>query len=516
MRTLAELKDTHPLVYQYFSSLEQGEFWIRRIQEIDAYWSQIGHADVPEVIFDGAKLPKDIEIAGEYEIIYAGATLGLLHAAAMAYLHNRSVLVIDKYTPAKTHRDWNISLRELLRLDKMGLISQAEAERAITAHYRTGFVEFAARQDRKRLYMTGVLDCAVESDVILDLALKRVLSHPKSGVLGHTRFKRVFKLEEGVVVEVEREGQRAYFKAKMLVDTMGILSPIAMQLNHGLPQTHCCPTVGTLSSGLENIDYDVGEILVSTEPADFSHGSGRQLIWEGFPASRTEFTSYLFFYDRIDSDNDKSLLNLFEVYFEKLPSYKPIGRNFKIHKPVFGIIPAYHHHGFGKTRVTADDRIVLFGDAASLSSPLTFCGFGSMVRNLERTTVALAAALERNALSRNDLEPINAFEPNVAIMSNLMKFMCFDARTDEPNFVNELMNEIMKVLDALPERYRESLFRDEMTLSDFTTLILTVGVKYPKIFPITYQKLGISGSLSWLQNWAGWAFSALKKAEPVR
>jgi lycopene cyclase CruA len=515
MKSLTELQATHPLVYQHFSKLADGEFWVRRIQELDRYWSRIGQANIPEVILDGSKLPPAIKITGEFDVIYAGATLGLLHAAAMASLHQQSVLVFDKYTPAKTHRDWNISLRELARLEKMGLIKQAEVEHAITARYKTGFVEFAARGERKRLYMQNVLDCAIESDAILCLALKRLLQHPKSAVIGQTYFERVFKCEHGVIVEVRREGQLQYFKAKVLVDTMGVMSPIAMQLNNGLPQTHCCPTVGTLASGLENVDYSVGEILVSTEPADFSRGGGRQLIWEGFPASQTEFTSYLFFYDRIDSENDKSLLNLFEVYFEKLPTYKPLGKDFKIHKPVFGIIPAYHHNGFGNSRVTADDRIVLFGDAASLSSPLTFCGFGSMVRNLERTTTALAHALERNALSRADLEHINAFEPNVAIMSNLMKFMCYDKRTDEPNFVNELMNEIMKVLDELPERYRETLFRDEMTLADFTTLILKVGAKYPKIFPITYQKLGILGSVSWLQNWAGWALAELKKSERV-
>ncbi len=96
-----------------------------------------------------------------------------------------------------------------------------------------------------------------------------------------------------------------------------------------------------------------------------------------------------------------------------------------------------------------------------------------------------------------------------------MKFMCMTSVRTNPNFVNELMNEIMKVLDELPERYRETLFRDEMTLADFTTLILKVGAKYPKIFPITYQKLGILGSVSWLQNWAGWALAELKKSERV-
>ncbi len=514
---LSKIQQTHPRVYEHFSKIQHGEFWLTRIMELDRYWSQVGNRPAPQVIFDGANLPKGIEISGEFDAIYAGATLGLLHAAALTDLFGKRVLLIDKYTPAKTHRDWNISLRELQRLDSMGFLKLSETEKAITKTYKTGFVEFAARKEKKRLFIDHVLDCAIESDVILQLALNKVLARKENMVLAQTAFKRCWKLDGGVIVEVERNGAAQFFKAKVLVDTMGIMSPIAMQLNseNGIvrPQTHLCPTVGTLASGLEDIDYDIGEILVSTEPADTSHGSGRQLIWEGFPASDTLFTSYLFFYDRVDSDNDKSLLNLFETYFEKLPTYKKPSAKFHIEKPVFGIIPAYHHDGFSKTRVTADDGIVLFGDAASLSSPLTFCGFGSMVRNLERTTSKLADALSHNTTSRGDLDTISAYEPNVAIMSNLMKFMCYDARTDEPNFVNELMNEIMKVLDELPPRYRETMFRDEMSLADFTTLILTVGAKYPKIFAITYQKLGISGSVSWLQNWAGWAARSLSPSK---
>jgi lycopene cyclase CruA len=506
---LNAIQASHPLVFEAFSKIDNGEMWLARIAELDRYWSIIGKRESPAVIFDAQSLPKALDIAGEFDLIYAGATLGLLHASAMTELYDKRVLVIDKYAPAKTHRDWNISRRELQRLDQMGFLPQSETEKAITKTYQTGFVEFAARKEKKRLFIDKVLDCAVESDVILKLSLDKLLARKENAALAQTVFKRCWKTERGVVVEVERNGAAQFFKCKVFVDAMGVMSPIAMQLNsengYVRPQTHICPTVGTLASGLEDIDYDIGEILVSTEPADFSKGNGRQLIWEGFPASDALFTSYLFFYDRIDSQNDKSLLNLFETYFEKLPTYKKPSPNFRVHKPVFGMIPAYHHEGFGKSRVTADDGIILLGDAASLSSPLTFCGFGSMVRNLERTASKLADALSRNAVDKSALDLISAYEPNVAIMSNLMKFMCFDGRTDEPNFVNELMNEIMKVLDELPPRYRETMFRDEMSLADFTTLILTVGAKYPKIFPITYQKLGISGSLSWLQNWAGWA-----------
>ncbi|MBC8043452.1 MAG: hypothetical protein IAF08_08400 [Rhizobacter sp.] len=511
--SLESIKATHPLTYKHFSSLSGGEAWLNRVVELDSYWANIGNRAVPHVIENASALPKNISLSGTFDLIYAGATLGLLHAAAMTHRYGKSVLVIDRHTPASTHRDWNISMRELHRLRDLDLISEPELKSAVTKTYRTGFVEFAATQHKKRLFIDEVLDCAVESDVILQSALERIKQRSTNQVLAETRFEKCYLTADGIVVQVRTASDVLFFKAKVLVDAMGVLSPIAMQLNGGVPQTHLCPTVGTLASGLDNIDYDLGEILVSTEPADTAHGNpGRQLIWEGFPASDTAFTSYLFFYDRADSSNDKSLLNLFETYFEKLPSYKPLGADFKIHKPVFGIIPAYHHAGFGKARETASDRIILFGDAASLSSPLTFCGFGSMVRNLERTTAKLADALDKNTLSKPALSAISAFEPNVSIMSNLMKYMCYDAATDAPNFVNDLMNEVMKVLDELPVRYRQTMFRDEMSLADFTTLILTVGRKYPKIFEITYHKLGISGSLSWLQNWTGWAASELKKS----
>lgn len=511
MLSLLEIEHSHPFTYRHFSTIPNGDKWLSRIAELDRYWETIGNRAVPEAVLDGSKLPNGLKISGEFDLIYAGATLGLLHAAAMTGLHQKRVLVLDRHTPGKTHRDWNISMEELLKLDKMGVIQEADARKAVTKIYKTGFVEFASTETPKRLYLDKVLDCAVDSDIILGFALKKIRSAPGNEVLGQTVFKRCYKMPDGVVVEVETSGETRFYKAKVLVDTMGVMSPIAMQLNESRPQTHICPTVGTVASGFEGIDYDIGEILVSNEPADKSMGSGRQLIWEGFPASDKEFTSYLFFYDCIDSDNDRSLIGLFETYFQKLPGYKKPGPDFKIHKPVFGIIPAYHHDGFGKTRETCDDRIILFGDAASLSSPLTFCGFGSMVRNLEKTATKLSDAIDRNTLTKKDLEVISAYEPNVAIMSNLMKFMCYDARTDEPNFVNDLMNEIMKVLDKLPPRYGHTLFRDQMSLSDFTSLILTVGRKYPKIFEITYRKLGVSGSLSWLQNWVGWALAPSSK-----
>jgi lycopene cyclase CruA len=258
-------------------------------------------------------------------------------------------------------------------------------------------------------------------------------------------------------------------------------------------------------------DFEVGEILASTENAEVSGKRGRQLIWEGFPAKGDEYITYLFFYDKVDSPNDKSLLGLFEAYFRKLPEYKKPGANFTIHRPVYGIIPAYFHDGAGCTRVVSDDRIALVGDAASLASPLTFCGFGSVVRNLGRMTSGLDRVMREGRLGAAELARISAYEPNVATMANLMKYMCYDPETDDPGFVNEMMNEVMIVLDEMPQHYRQAMFRDEMKVDELVTVMLKVAWRYPKILKATWDKLGVGGSVGFMKNLAGWAMSQSSK-----
>ena len=511
---LEQIKESHPLVYSHFMNLPDGsgESALAQVAALDRYWDHSHQGPPSRVVLRGDELPEGVDIQGDFDLLYAGATLSLLHAAVMAERYGKTVLLVDRHVAGQSTRDWNISRGELLKLQETGVFSEAELDSVIVRTYKTGWVEFASGGERqKRLYIDNVLDCAVDADKLLGMAREKLLAGSSSRICDMTSFQRCFTFPDHVVVEVsDRSGALSYYRAQVLIDGMGVMSPVAMQLNRGRPHTHVCPTVGTIASGFEDADYDVGEILASTAPADFSAGSGRQLIWEGFPARGREYITYLFFYDAVDSDNDKSLLGLFETYFQLLSDYKKPGRDFTIHRPVFGIIPAYSHDGFGRTREIAADRILLFGDAAALGSPLTFCGFGSMVRNMARLTAGLDRALGAAALSKKDLESISAYEPNVASMANLMKYMCFDARTDAPNFVNELMNEVMIVLDALPQRYRQAMFRDEMRLDELVTVLLKVAARYPRVLKATWDKLGVGGSVTFVKNLAGWALSSTR------
>lgn len=511
---LREVRESHPLVHRYFNALPEGEgeSWLHRITELDRYWAEVQRSVPQTVLLPGSELPHDAAVEGEYDLFYAGGTLGLLHAVVMARGFGRSVLVADRHVAGRSTRDWNISRRELRQLEATGIFSASEIDGVIVRRYRTGWVEFAAEPSvRKRLYIDEVLDCALDADKLLGLAREKLSLDPASRVLDYHSFSRCFTFSDHVVVELlDRKGGRHYVKASCMVDAMGVLSPVAMQLNKGRPHTHVCPTVGTIASGFADADYDVGEILASTGPADLAHGSGRQLIWEGFPAKDDEYITYLFFYDALESDNDKSLLSLFEEYFARIGEYKKLGDTFRVHRPVFGIIPAYSHDGFQLAREVSADRVVLLGDAAALNSPLTFCGFGSLVRNLPRMTGGLHDALESGDLSRQRLASFSAYEPNVASMANLMKYMCFDRRTDAPNFVNELMNEVMIVLDELPVRYRQAMFRDEMQFDELWTVLLKVAARYPAVLKATWDKLGVKGSSVFLKNLAGWKFSSTR------
>jgi lycopene cyclase CruA len=149
---------------------------------------------------------------------------------------------------------------------------------------------------------------------------------------------------------------------------------------------------------------------------------------------------------------------------------------------------------------------MLVGDAAGLSSPLTFCGFGSHVRNLHRLTHLTDLALRADLLDAASLSEINAYEPRVAQMASLAEFLRPTARS-EPAAVNETLNAVMAALHNLDERVRRELFQDRMSFSALKRLLSQTARLYPRIFKRVREHLGARGTFWWLTNIAAAAFS---------
>lgn len=504
----SEIRRRYPQLVENLSSLPNREAWLNRVWEIEHRWENFReNPDRTDEVLFFDRAPQSAEIEARYEIIYAGGTLGLLHAAVMARVHNRKVLVFDAHTVGKTHRDWNISDAELREFVKAGLFTPEEIEQAVVNRYNTGFVKFFDENSKIKtppLYMDNVLDVALDADALLGLALEK-LNRAGGEVIGNLRFVRAFIDKNDVIVECldNKSSKTRFFAAALFVDATGTNSPVSRQLNKGKSITHVCPTVGTVAKGFQRgdgerqVDFSVGEILVSTEDS----ADDRQLIWEGFAGSprKDEYTTYLFFYDEVESKADKSLFRLFEDYFEKLPDYKEKNGAWRVVKPVFGYIPSVHHHGWNNVKKTATDRVLLIGDAAGLSSPLTFCGFGSHVRNLRKLTDLTEESFLARRFDEKTLSAVNAYEPRVAQMSSLAEFMRPMPKS-RPSAVNETMNAVMMALSSLDAKISREMFQDRIPFSSFKKLLLKTAHIHPKVFKLMFEHLGAKGAFWWLAN----------------
>ena len=511
MPDLSEFRRQFPLTVAGFAHLANREAWLHRVWELDEHLQNSIEKetyDVQEEVIVKGDPPSNLAIEGEFEIIYAGGKLGLLHGAVMAARYGRRVLIFDTHSVGKTHHDWNVSGEEVQEFERAGLFTKDEIEAAIVNRYESSFVKFHDTNSRLKappLRMNDVLNVALDADKLLSLAANKIKKSETTSVLiDDLHFVRAYIGPKKVFVETEdKSGQRKLFAARLFVDTTGTNSLVSRQLNDGRSITHVCPTVGTVAKGFvhgpetDQVDFKVGEILVSTEDTS----DNRQLIWEGFAGSprRDEYATYLFFYDSVHSSADKSLLNLFERYFESLPTYKKQGAHWRVVKPVFGFIPSFNNQGWTNQKQTAEDRVMLIGDAAGLSSSLAFCGFGSHIRNLHRLTHLTELALAADMLDQAALSQINAYEPHVAQMSSLAEFMRPTSKS-KPSTVNETMNAVMTALHSLDERVRRELFQDRMTFTAFKSLLHRTARVYPRIFERVREHLGFKGTFWWLAN----------------
>ncbi|HEY0006970.1 MAG TPA: hypothetical protein VGB17_19475 [Pyrinomonadaceae bacterium] len=520
---LSEFRKRYPLTVASFAALANREAYLRGIWEAGAEWQQLMEMDQrpQEVIVRGAP-PAALTVEAEFEIIYAGGALGLLHAAVMAGNYGRSVLVFDGQRVGQAGRDWNISNEDLCELERAGLFSREEIEAAVINRYRSGFVKFHDAQSRVKtppLWMSGVLDIAVEADKLLGMAAAKINgSETRSLLLDGQRLVRCYVQPARVLVELEdvRTGRRRLFAARLFIDATGAHSLVQRQLNKEHAMTHVCPTVGTLARGfvrgaeVDQVDFSTSEILVSNEDAQ----DHRQLIWEGFAGHprRDEYATYLFFYDTVNSPADKSLLALFEQYFEKLPRYKRTGAQWRVMRPVFGYVPGFQPHGWTTRKRTSDERIMLLSGGGGFSTPLAFSGPGPHLRGLQRLTHLVDLALEADLLDGASLMEISAMEPRVAQAATLAEFLRPTPKS-APNAVNETLNAVMGALNNLDERVRHELFQDRLTIGALKNLLSHTIRLYPRILQRIREHLGARGTFWWLANIAEAAFSERRSRE---
>lgn len=503
----------YPKTAHYFQKIPNGEFDLQRVYWWEKRWREgVQNPQQPQPVVFRTEPPAGKPPTIAYDLIYIGGALGVIHAAVMARLGYR-VLLMERLPFGRMNREWNISRQEFQSLIDLGLFTAAEFESIIACEYRDGFNKFFDANNPSQaqapvLHTPTVLNIAIDSEKLLQLCGEKLKA--AGGVIwDETEFVRVDVGTDAITVTAHHlpsQDQRQV-SGRLLVDAMGTASAIAWQLNGGRAFDSVCPTAGAVIAGgfAPGVwDSQYGDVLNS-------HGDvsrGRQLIWELFPGEKDDLTFYLFHYHQVNAENPGSLLEMYEDFFTILPEYRRCNLDeLQWKKATFGYIPGYFSTS-RRDRCTAFDRLISIGDAASLQSPLVFTGFGSLVRNLGRLTDLLNTALQHDLLQAQHLNPIRSYQSNVAVTWLFSKGMMVPTgKAIPPARINSMLNTFFGILASEPPDQAEAFIKDRATWLSFNRMALKAARQNPALLWWIWDLAGPQDLLRWLQSY--WNFTLI-------
>ncbi len=427
--------------------------------------------------------PPDAGHRPDFDVVLAGGGLSLLHAPLLAAAGLR-VGVFDRGQIGVAHREWNASAPELRPLVRSGLLTDAELSALVLARYRTGTCRWHGGGVHP---VTGVLDHAVDAGGLLSRVRARSL---EAGVSLHdcTEVLAEGRGSHGVALRVRDASGERIVTTRLLVEARGAMSPSAA------PDL-LCPTVGGVLAGAivgdapDEYRPDVGEILATTEGIE----EGRQHVWEAFPGRPGELTVYLFHYARRKAVQPGELTRLFARFFQTLPRYKRGAP--RLLRPTFGLIP-------GWSRLSPPPapglRTVLVGDAAARHSPLTFCGFGAMLRSFEGTARGIVEALSDERRLQAPLPSLvhdTALHRGTGALARMLAAP--PQRPAQAGALNALLDASFATLVELGDESYGRLLRDEASLPEFVTFLRRTAARHPQVYREVFARLGPAAVSRW-------------------
>lgn len=507
----------YPQTVHFFQKMPKGEYDLNRVYWWEKRWREaVRNPQQPQqVIWQHHHPQPALDQQKNYDLIYIGGALGVIHAAVMARLGYR-VLLVERLAFGRMNREWNISRDEFQSLIDLGLFTQAEFETVIACEYLDGFSKFFDGNNPPHLkapvlHTPKVLNVAIDTEKLLSLCGEKLLA-AGGEIWDETEFIRADIDPDAVTVQLihlpTQEAKQA--RGRLLMDAMGTASAIAWQLNGSRAFDSVCPTVGAVIDGgfaPEVWDSNYGDVLNSH--GDISRG--RQLIWELFPGAGSELTIYLFHYHQVHPDNPGSLLEMYEDFFTILPEYRRCDMEQLVwKKATFGYIPGHFTVGSGD-RSVAFDRLLAIGDAASLQSPLIFTGFGSLVRNLGRLTTLLDTALKHDLLTAENLNQIRAYQSNIAVTWLFSKGMMVPTgKTLPPQRINSMLNTFFGLLANEPTAVADTFIKDRTDWLTFTRLALKAARTNPALLFWIWEMAGTKDLLRWLGSFFDFTLDAVK------
>jgi lycopene cyclase CruP len=452
------------------------------LAQADRAWQALRSGQVEEI---PAVVTRSAEPLGdlEYDVAICGGTLGILIGVALAQKDLR-VILLERGELKGRVQEWNISRRELHEFIETGLLTESELESVISSEFNPVRVGFHGGED---IWVEDVLNVGVSPERLLQ-TLKQKFLQAGGRLLEHRPFKTVAVHPDGVLINDQ-------IKAKLLLDAMGHFSPIVKQSRQGRKPDAVCLVVGTCAEGFP--ENRSGDLIYSFTPIQHQC----QYFWEAFPASDGR-TTYLFTY--VDADPQRfSLEFLFDEYFRLLPEYQSVElADLTFKRALFGFFPCYQDSPLKPQW----NRLLPIGDSSGLQSPLSFGGFGAMVRHLSRLTQGITGAIEADRLAATDLTKLLPYQPNLSVTWLFQKSMSVGInQSAQPDQINQLLVNVFSEMQGLGDPILKPFLQDVVQFVPLFQTLIKTTIAYPIATFKLLPQLGIPTLVNWLGHYVALA-----------
>ncbi|BAZ33368.1 hypothetical protein NIES4074_58780 [Cylindrospermum sp. NIES-4074] len=445
---------------------------------------------VPTVVTEN---PQPLAVV-DWDVIVCGGTLGILIACALA-VRGLRVALIEKGILRGREQEWNISRKELEVFVELELLTEKELQNAIATQYNPARVSF---QGGVEVWVEDVLNIGIDPVYLLATLKTRFLA-VGGKLFENTPFSEAVVHPNGVMLNNQ-------FTTKLLIDAMGHLSPITRQARQGKKPDALCLVVGSCAQGFP--ENSTGDLLLSFT----SLQNQCQYFWEAFPA-RDGRTTYLFTY--MDAHPQRLTLEaLFAEYLRLLPEYQNVELNqLQLQRALFGFFPTYRQSPLK----TPWNHILPVGDSSGNQSPLSFGGFGAMVRHLRRLTLGIEEALQTEQFSANSLALLQPYQPSLTVTWLFQKAMSVGVHQKiDPEQINQLLSAVFQEMQQLGTPVLKPFLQDIVQFSALTQTLLRTGLSHPALVAKIIPQVGLASLLDWMVHYGNLSvYTALFSLSPM-
>lgn len=472
-----------------------GAYSYKALKRMDNLWSSICSAspvvqEPPQVVTNVPTLFRDSEMAEKctdmFDIIVCGGTLGIFVATALSS-RGLQVGIVEKAALQGREQEWNVSRKELLELVEVGILTEDDIDHVTAASFNPNRCGFEGKGE---IWVNDILNLGVSPARLIEIMRKR-FTFLGGAIFEGCGVSNIFVYEDAAVLKLT-DGK--ILSSRLVIDAMGNFSPVVKQIRNGRQPDGVCLVVGSCCRGFkENYTSDV---IFSSASVNMVGQSEVHYFWEAFPAGSgpLERTTYMFTY-LFPEPGCPKLEELLEDYWELMPKYQGVSLvDLEVLRVIYGIFPTY----CDSPLPAAFDRVLQFGDASGVQSPVSFGGFGSLTRHLGRLTDGIYEAVSNDFLDAQSLSLLNPYMPNLSASWLFQRAMSAKKQSNvSPNFINELLFANFQSMQKLGDPVLRPFLQDVIQFGPLVKTLGLVMLTRPLIIPSIFKKVGILVLFDW-------------------